>query len=206
MTSIRAIFFDIGGVVIKDKGMKEASYNAFGINGEQEKLDFWNLINLDLLPSSRGERSLYVMWKEIAQKLNKTIDDSILKDLWISDFKNSILINEKVFQLVKNLKRRYRIGVVSNTIQEHADILTNMGVYKPFETLVLSHEVGIAKDNHEIFDIALKRLDVKPEDSIYIDDFKKYVDIASENGINGIHFISYEQLVVDLGEFGIKGV
>jgi putative hydrolase of the HAD superfamily len=74
-------------------------------------------------------------------------------------------------QTVAELKRRgYRLGVVSNAEGRVEQDLEAAGYRGLLETVVDSHVVGVEKPDPEIFGIALRRLDARPESTIFIGD------------------------------------
>jgi FMN phosphatase YigB (HAD superfamily) len=54
--------------------------------------------------------------------------------------------------------------------------------------------VGFKKPAIEIFQKAIQWASVNPEKILFIDDIKKYVEVAISLGMQGIHFISPGQL------------
>jgi len=58
--------------------------------------------------------------------------------------------------------------------------------------------VGFKKPAIEIFQKAIQWALVKPEKILFIDDMKKYVEVAISLGMQAIHFISSDQLKEEL--------
>jgi putative hydrolase of the HAD superfamily len=72
---------------------------------------------------------------------------------------------------VAELKRHgYRLGVVSNAEGRVEQDLESAGYRGLLETVVDSHVVGVEKPSPEIFDIALRRLDARPESTVFVGD------------------------------------
>ena len=201
MSSVEAVIFDIGGVVIRDHVLKEQIFQAYDI---KDRDAFWKLFNEAAMPACRGEEPLSECWKRMAKALGLALNDTTYRSLWISNFKESIEIDSGVLAIIQALKGKYRLGVVSNTIDEHAIILREMGVYSHFDHLVLSHEVRMTKDNPAIFDLALKGLDVAAGKAVFIDDVEKFALSAASKGIKSIVFKSALQLRAELRENGLE--
>lgn len=198
---MRAIIFDMGGVVIKDTTLKEQIFGAFDV---QDRDAFWRLFNDLAMPACRGEQPLSECWRQIAKAMGRSLDEEVYRSLWIDNFMDSITIDAEVMAIVDRLRGKYQLGVVSNTIHEHASILRTMGVYRKFDHIVLSHEVGITKDDPRIFDIALRGLGAAPEEAVFIDDVEKFALSAASRGIKSIVFKSSVQLRNDLQSMGIE--
>ena len=60
------------------------------------------------------------------------------------------------------------------------------------------------KPNKEIFLDCIKKLHLKPEECIYIDDIKEYSNKATELGMGGIHYTSEKELLKSLKSFGVE--
>lgn len=92
-------------------------------------------------------------------------------------------------KLIDELKAAgYKLYVLSNMSREFIDFLRKQKVYKNFDGDVVSCEVGIVKPMPEIYDLLLKRFDLDPAETIFIDDRKENVDAAAAKGIATFHF------------------
>ena len=67
-------------------------------------------------------------------------------------------------------------------------------ILRTFDKWILSHEVGFKKPAVEIFQRAIEWALVEPEKILFIDDMKEHVEVAIALGMQGIHFVSVEQL------------
>ena len=72
------------------------------------------------------------------------------------------------------------------------------GLYDGFDTLLLSHEIGLRKPNSDIYEYSLRVLKANPETTIFIDDAPGNVQAASQVGIHGITSVSPERLKDEL--------
>ena len=92
-------------------------------------------------------------------------------------------------KLIDELKAAgYKLYVLSNMSREFIDFLRKQKVYENFDGDVVSCEVGIVKPMPEIYDLLLKRFDLNPAETIFIDDRKENVDAAAAKGIATFHF------------------
>lgn len=97
----------------------------------------------------------------------------------------------------------------------HVYILSNYGSWtygKTQEALsflsevdgaLFSYEVKQVKPEPEIYQALLKRFDLKAEECIFLDDCQENIDGARAQGIEGIHFLGYEDAKEKLRAFGI---
>lgn len=76
------------------------------------------------------------------------------------------------------LKNKYKLGVISNGLAvKQWEKLVALGLHHFFEVVVTSQEVGYEKPQKEIFEIAIKKLKLKPEQCIMVGD-RLDIDIA----------------------------
>jgi len=84
---------------------------------------------------------------------------------------------------LKDLKNRsLTIGLVSNVVQDMEPTYTELGLQPYLDFKVTSAEVGCDKPRPEIFMAALKKAQVKPEESIYVGD-QYQLDIVGARGV-----------------------
>jgi len=67
--------------------------------------------------------------------------------------------------------RGYLVGVISNADGRIETLLRNAGLFEPLSVIIDSHVVGVEKPDPRIFDFALERAGLSPEDAVYVGDF-----------------------------------
>jgi putative hydrolase of the HAD superfamily len=80
-------------------------------------------------------------------------------------------------ETLARLRRRYRLGVVSNANGTVRAKLERVGLAAFFETIVDSHEEGIEKPDPRLFAVALGRMGVAAADTAYVGDLY-HVDVV----------------------------
>lgn len=198
---IKAVFFDVGGVLLNAEPLLNKIINLFQ---PQDKKYFWERLNLWALPLCRGDIDDLQFWKDIAKDFGRQdIPDDVLKTLWIKDYGKLTSINNDVMSIAASLKHKYRLGIISNTLNAHRELNNKRRLYELFDVVILSHEVKMAKDNKDMFILAIKRMGVKPEECVFIDDIQDFVNTAGSVGMKAIHYKNPEQLKSDLRSFGV---
>ncbi len=86
-----------------------------------------------------------------------------------------------VLPVLKRLKTRYKLGLISNTDRFSASGLFEGGYDKWFDAISLSFETGILKPDPEIFRLTLKRLGTRPEETVMVGDSLKDDIKGAEN-------------------------
>ena len=201
-SKIKAIIFDSGGVIVfydhmiavrkMSKIIHAPAKKIFDIlNGE--KTNFSRLYDL----GSRRE----VYWGAMEKELHVKIPYRKFDKLWCTIFWQ----NKKIFSLIKKLKKNYKIGLISNMGSlHHKYLFKKYHLNDLFDAKTLSYKVKIRKPDSKIFRITLKKLKVKPEETVFVDDISKNVNGARRLGIHGIHFKNNKQSLRELEKLGIK--
>jgi putative hydrolase of the HAD superfamily len=136
---------------------------------------------------------------EFFQSVKTTLDLSISFDEFLPLWNNIFVEDREVSQIILSLKDRWRLGLLSNTDPLHFNyILSEFPIIQIFDKWILSYEVGFKKPAIEIFQKAIQWASVEPKRILFIDDIKKYVEVAISLGMYGIHFISSDQLREEL--------
>ena len=138
-----------------------------------------------------GEVSSAKFFKSLKESLDLSISFEQFIPIWNDIFAE----NQEVSQIILSQKGEWKLGLISNTNPLHFDYcLKKFPILRTFDKWILSHEVGFKKPAVEIFRRAIEWASVEPEKIIFIDDMKKHVEVAVSLGMQGIHFISFEQL------------
>ena len=81
------------------------------------------------------------------------------------------VLEEGARELLKILKKRYELGLISNWDESLPDILQNLGIVNYFDSITISGDIGISKPDIEIFRSALEDFpDINPKETVYIGD------------------------------------
>jgi len=67
--------------------------------------------------------------------------------------------------------------------------------------MVISAEEGVAKPHARIFQIATTRLDIAPDETLFIDDWPPNVEGARAFGMQAMVFTSTEQVLVEIQQY-----
>jgi len=107
-------------------------------------------------------------------------------------------LNLELIDLIKNeLKNKYKVSLLSNVGSEPKQ-LSIINSHMFFDDKLLSFEVGIIKPDPAIYILAAKRLGVKPEECVFVDDMIVNVEAAESTGMKGIIFKDYDDFSANL--------
>lgn len=195
---IKAVIFDYSGVLAYERLRKfsEAIAKEFDIDAKELKELYCSKEPFYLL----GQ----ILSDEFWGAFIKTFNLETTKQHLIDVYESSDIPNQKVFDMVKKLKKRYKLGLVSNSIIEMTEFTKKSRDLSAFDATVFSSDIRIMKPDERIFEIILKELNLKPNECIFVDDRERNVKIAKELGWKGIVFKNAEQLEEELRKLGVE--
>ena len=198
--TIKAIVFDLGGVVVD--------------------LDFSNFYNRIITQSPLNKPQTPIMLEffrqsDIYHQGNMSDEEffhlacDLLQVCMLGQYEffnafNSIIsgYDPEVVEIIKNIRerKRYKLLALSNVNASHWDYLLSKKweFINYFDELILSHEIHLTKPNPEIFKYTIQKAGCKPEQIVYIDDGLNNVRSASELGIIAIKYTNTDDLVKEL--------
>jgi len=109
-------------------------------------------------------------------------------------------VNEGVLHLIRRLHGRYKLAVLSNSPPGLTRWLDSWKILDLFHVVFCSGDEGIVKPDPRAFAQILARLEVKPEEALFIDDTREHVDAARVLGLHGVVFTTAERLEEELTE------
>jgi len=198
---IEVILFDLGNVILPFSHYQIAE-KLSRFTQEREFQDPQKIFSY-LFDFEKGAVNGYETGKasstEFFQSLKGLLHLSISFEKFIPIWNDIFTEDREVSEIIRSLKGKKRLGLISNTNSLHFDyILSTFPIIRTFDKWILSHEVGFKKPAVEIFQRAIEWASVKPEQILLIDDTKGHVEVAVSLGMQGLHFISANQLKEEL--------
>ncbi len=195
------IVFDLGNVLIPfDYSIAIKKLNTYKDGLGEKFIGFYNH-NYNI--HRNFERGDLTSKKFISIMLN-SIDNIIDEITFCNIYSKIFTVNEDVALLLPELKKKYKLILLSNTNEIHREYgWKDYSFLKYFDKLILSHEVGAVKPEEKIYR-AVESFSQKPsKEHIFIDDIKEYGDGAKKLGWDAIHFTGYENLKKEFRERNI---
>ncbi|HET7672932.1 MAG TPA: HAD family phosphatase [Candidatus Saccharimonadales bacterium] len=186
----KAVIFDFFGVIHADPYQRWLNKHGFKRGGEFADL------------SDMVDKNL-ITWQEFFQRLSALSKqtEAEIKEAFYDDR----MIDESLVNLIKELKKSYKIGLLSNASNAYLrPILEEHGIAGLFDVDIISSEVGIIKPDPEIFKLTVEKLGVEPAETVFIDDNSYNTDSARTLGITAIHYKDLASLKAELNELGIE--
>jgi epoxide hydrolase-like predicted phosphatase len=196
---IRAIIFDWGGVLCEDTAQGLLSYFSKALDVPSDVL---NTAYKSFAPAfQKGEISEEELWQgmDAALGIERPIDPS----LWIAALRAVYSPKQEMFALASHLKGQgYVVGLLSNAEMPAMHFFYEQA-YAMFDAAVFSCAEGTRKPEQRIYEIALDRLGVEPQETVLIDDRAEFCRGAQSLGIHTILFNNPQQVRQDLASFAI---
>ncbi|MFQ5942736.1 MAG: HAD family hydrolase [Anaerolineales bacterium] len=186
MSEIRAVFWDLGGVLVRteDRTKRELWEQQLGMEPRQlDRLIFGGEMGYK---AALGEVDADQVWEWVRQELDLSSEEGkqLTRDFWQGDDLDLELIG-----YVRGLRAQFQTGLISNAWLELRDQLVHhWHVDDAFDDLIISAEVGLVKPDPAIYQLALDRLEVEADRSIFVDDFERNINAARELGMHAILF------------------
>jgi putative hydrolase of the HAD superfamily len=198
---IEVIFFDLGNVILPFNHYQIAEKLSPFVQKkdvQDPKKIFSYIFDLEngaINPFDAGELSS----KEFFQSLKESLQLCIPFEAFIPIWNEIFIENPEVSDIIRSLKGKWRLGLLSNTDPLHFNyIVSTFPIVSTLEKWILSYEVGFKKPDIRIFQKATEWASVEPEKILFIDDTKGHVEAAISLGMQGIHFISATKLREEL--------
>lgn len=196
---IKGIIFDYGGVIAKGPSL----YELCDIFAKENKIDankFRDVFLSNWRPARLNQLSQDDFWTNIAGEFGIS-PRKLRKDL-LEFFK----VDENMLTFLKQLKKaNYKLAMLSNNIPDFfEDNNEKNHVRKYFDSVILSYEVGLAKPDLRIYELALSKIGLKANECIYIDDMSKNLPTAQQLGMKAIQFKGLDILKNELIYCGVK--
>ena len=192
MQNIKNIIFDLGGVILDiDLKRTEKAFIDLGVTNFNELFRLGHAASF--FKDHEAGKITDAEFLDSLQKLAKySLEPDVVQKAW-----NALLIRfppERV-DLLKRLKTKYRLFLLSNTNEIHLaafqkiyhDTFNNGPLDYLFEKAYYSYQIGLRKPNKEAYEYVLKENQLIPGETLFIDDTLVNVEAARQSGMKAIH-------------------
>jgi epoxide hydrolase-like predicted phosphatase len=194
---IKAVIFDWGGVLqtLPDEAYRAEWERRLGLVPGALASMFRELQR----PLILGEIGNDEYIQQVADRLGFSSVE--VAERFTDHFYSVVRLNSDVLAAVKKLRETYRVALLTNAWPD-ADKLflkkQGIDVRAEFDVYVNSAEVGLAKPDPAIYWLTLERLDVRPQEAVFLDDNPRNVEAARALGIQTIHVTDVPKALVEL--------
>lgn len=185
------IIFDLGNVILDVKPHLLQSFLAHSIGTDLDGLHQHLFVDgiyhgFEIGTISPGE------FRDAIRRFSPShLSDEDIDRAW-----NSILgeIPAARIELLRRLKDRYRLFLLSNTNEIHYDaysayVQSTFGARLEdfFEKAYYSHQMGLRKPDERIFMRVVEENGIDPAETLFVDDYLENVRAAKKAGLMGFH-------------------
>lgn len=201
---IKALVFDFGNVVVTndwnytypEKDREFTSY--FGVTMQDFKKGWdaaWPLMRV-------GDVSEDEFWRLFLTKSGvQNIDVSHAKKLW-RKYQSTL---PGMIDLIIRLRNRYILVGCTDNGKEWVDYYKQTYYLDSyFDAIVCSADIKVHKPNPKIYEVAIQKAGVNPEEILFIDDSSKPLEGAKKAGMQTLRFANAIQLEEDLKKYNIN--
>jgi epoxide hydrolase-like predicted phosphatase len=192
---IKAVFFDMGGVIVRTEFQAPRQHLA-----ERLGMEYEDLVKLVFgSPSSKkasvGEISTEEHWVEVTRRLKRPASETkaIRKEFFAGD-----IMDREILEFLRSLRPGYYVGLISNAWPDLRDYIVEQKADDAFDVMVISAEVGVMKPEARIYQIALEQAGVSPNEAVFVDDFHENIEGCQAVGMHGIHFRDPQTAMMEL--------
>lgn len=202
MPEIRALFWDVGGVLLSnawDHTQREQAIQKFQL----ERKEFAERHELVASSFERGKISL-------DEYLDRTVFYRV-RAFTREEFKNYMyslsLPDDPCLAFARGLagSGKYLMGTINNESRElNLYRIEKFGLRSIFRVFVSSCFVGLRKPEEAIYRLALDLTQRTPEECCFVDDRALNLEVAKRLGMHTIEMDGVEQLRGDLKKLGVE--
>jgi epoxide hydrolase-like predicted phosphatase len=195
--TIRAVFFDFGGVIMRTEYQSPRQQLAERFNMDYEEIDRLVFNSESARRASLGEITEEAHWLELMKRFK--LPASELRAFSDAFFGGDV-IDRDLVQFIRSLRGKFHTGLISNAWGGMRDFLSREKIIDVFDTIVISAEVGAMKPEAKIFDLALGQAGVSAKEAVFVDDLPANIESCEKIGMKGILFRDPQEAVKQLNQ------
>ena len=206
MAEIKAIIFDMDGVLIDAKDWHyEALNKALALFGFSiSRYD--HLVTYDGLPTKK-KLEMLTLERGLPKGLHQFIND--LKQIYTMEmiFQKCKPVFYHEYALSRLKSEGYKLAVASNSIRQTVELMMEKSNLARYMDLMLSNQdVSKPKPDPEIYNTAIARLGLKPEECLIVEDNQNGIKAAQAAGANvmivsSVEDVNYTNIKANIKKF-----
>ncbi|HKV77441.1 MAG TPA: HAD family phosphatase [Candidatus Sulfotelmatobacter sp.] len=201
MSTIRALFWDVGGVLLTnawDHIQRAQALKHFQIEDDEE--EFHNRHEMVVSSFERGKITLDEYLDRTVFFHPRPFTREAFRDYMFSLSQPL----PDVVRFAQSLSNKYFMGTINNESRElNYYRIEKFGLRKVFRLFISSCFVGLRKPESGIYRLALEVTQIPAEECCFIDDRALNLECAAKLGMNTIEMDSLDQLRANLQKLGV---
>jgi epoxide hydrolase-like predicted phosphatase len=195
--SIRAVFFDLGGVILRTEYQAPRQHLAEKLGMEYDDLVKVVFDSESGYKASIGAITADELWASVMKRLKRPASEmeAIRHEFFAGD-----IIDRTLVDFLRSLRGTYKTGLISNAWGDLRDYIVREKFDDAFDHMIISAEVGAVKPEAKIYEIALEQAGVRANEAVFVDDFAVNIEGCEKVGMQGIYFEDAESALLQLKE------
>jgi len=193
--TLRAVFFDLGGVLVRTEYQAPRQRLAERLGLDFEELEKQVFASASSRQASVGEISTEQHWEAVTRRLGRPAEEA---ETLREEFFAGDIVDRELLDFIRALRPRIYTGVISNAWPDLRAYIVKQKFDDAFDDMVISAEVGVMKPHARIYQIALEKATVSPQEAVFVDDMFENIEGCRAVGMRGIHFRSPQQALAEL--------
>jgi len=193
--SIRAVFFDLGGVILRTEYQAPRQHLAERFSMDYEDIDKLVFGSTSAARASVGEITEEEHWLNVMKILKQPA--SAYEHIQ-AEFFGGDVIDLTILDLLRSIKHKYKVGLISNAWSGLRSYIEREKFADAFHHMIISAEVGVTKPDAKIYQIALEQLQVNAKEAVFVDDVLENIEACEKLGMRGIQFKDPESTLKQL--------
>ena len=203
MSAIRAIFWDVGGVLLSnawDRTQRATTLDHFHLDDEE----FHDRHEMVVSSFERGKITLDEYLDRTVFYRSRPFTREEFRDFMYS--LSQALPGSLEFARSLSDSSKYFMGTINNESRELNDYrIEKFGMRSIFRLFISSCFVGLRKPESAIYRLALETTQIPPGECCFIDDRALNLECAAKLGMQTIEMKDLAALRFDLGKLGVNG-
>ncbi len=193
-SEIKTVLFDWGGV-LSPGGTPDEALSLVGRTVDLPLDDLRKILHPLFFQLKRGQIDENIFWAQFELATGGSVPKS-RRNIWLSA--KHLTPSMTLMRYIESLQNRgYQVGILSNTFPVTAEIIRCNGWYAPFDFVILSSDIGLAKPDREIYEYALGVCENLAENVLFVDDQQRCLDPAAKLGMQTVRAIDEQQIIRD---------
>jgi epoxide hydrolase-like predicted phosphatase len=201
--AIQALFFDLGDVLYHTPSMVWAKrwQMVLGLKNNPtitavlssgSDSDYMKDVMIGKIPEAQVWEMVTKQWKINPGLFQRMRRGALSKKRW----------NKELADFVIGLRPRYKTAILSNAGSDSRKTFNDVfQIEQLVDQVIISAEVGVAKPDERIYQIAIDRLGVMAEEAVFVDDIPENVAAAQRFGMKAIRFLNNPQAIAEVQKF-----
>ena len=189
---IKAIYFDLGGVIVRTGDYHSRAQLATEFGMTYEEMDKFVFDCKTAIQATIGEITEEAHWLDVTRRLKRP--ESELPHIREAFFGGDS-IDWGIVRFLREQRKVRKTGLISNAWDGLRPWIVSQKFDDAFDHMTISAEVHSGKPAPEIYLHALEKLSVNPAEAVFVDDVEKNIAACEALGMHGVLFRTPEQAI-----------